>query len=107
LASGRLPPVLALEIRRHGGRPRITRELRALIRRLALENTNWGAPRIHGELQKLGFLRCERTVARYYRGLGATSTRAKSGWHFFHNHREAIVPFEFLTVQRPNLDCLV
>src|SRR3954467_67570 len=51
--------------RRRGGRPRITPELRGLIRRLAQENTGWGAPRIHGELQKLGFILSERTVARY------------------------------------------
>ena len=38
--------------RPRGGRPRITPELRALIRRLAQENTDWGAPKIHGELQK-------------------------------------------------------
>ena len=49
--------------RRRGGRPRITPELRGLIRRLAQENTGWGAPRIHGELQKLGFILSERTVA--------------------------------------------
>src|SRR5215471_20665504 len=47
--------------RPRGGRPRITPELRALIRRLAQENTNWGAPKIHGELQKLGFVLSERT----------------------------------------------
>jgi hypothetical protein len=50
------------------GRPRITEELRILIRRLAQENSGWGAPKIHGELQKLGFVLSERTVARYLRG---------------------------------------
>src|ERR1700681_3075108 len=40
--------------RRQGGRPPIETELRALIRRMSLENPLWGAPRIHGELLKLG-----------------------------------------------------
>ena len=47
------------------GRPAIPEEVRGLIRRLAEENSTWGAPKIHGELQKLGFLISERTVARY------------------------------------------
>src|SRR5713101_1479659 len=38
-----------------GGRPKIDAELRALIRRMSAENSLWGAPRIHGELLKLGF----------------------------------------------------
>src|SRR5260370_12711828 len=38
-----------------GGRPQIETELRALIRRMIIENPLWGAPRIHGELLKLGF----------------------------------------------------
>jgi hypothetical protein len=38
-----------------GGRPRIEMELRALIRQMSTENRLWGAPRIHGELLKLGF----------------------------------------------------
>src|SRR5262249_61712827 len=42
------------------GRPQITEEIRELIRRLAQENTGWGAPKIHGELLKLGFQISER-----------------------------------------------
>src|ERR1700730_17022410 len=51
--------------RQRGGRPRISEEIRTLIRRLAAENPVWGAPRIHGELLKLGFDVSERSVARY------------------------------------------
>jgi hypothetical protein len=47
--------------RLRGGRPRVTQELRDLIARLAEENPDWGAPKIHGELQKLGFTIAERT----------------------------------------------
>jgi hypothetical protein len=41
--------------RSFGGRPQIDTELRALIRQMSIENPLWGAPRIHGELLKLGF----------------------------------------------------
>ena len=84
--------------RRRGGRPRITPELRALIRRLAQENTGWGAPRIHGELQKLGFILSERTVARYLSRTQRSGDAAKKWLAFLHNHREAIVAFDFFTV---------
>jgi len=46
------------------GRPRVPPEVRELIERMAQEN-GWGAPRIHGELLKLGILVDERTVSRY------------------------------------------
>src|SRR6266540_3266366 len=51
----------------HGrrGRPKISRELRELIRRMSKENPLWGAPRIHGELLKLGFEIAESTVSKY------------------------------------------
>src|SRR5438309_3174028 len=55
--------------RLRGGRPRVSEEIRALIRRIASENAEWGAPKIHGELLKLGFGVSERTVARYLRRL--------------------------------------
>ena len=48
-----------------GGRPRVDAELRLLIRQMCRENPLWGAPRIHGELLKLGFDVAQSTVAKY------------------------------------------
>ena len=52
---------------RHGqpGRPVISRELRDLIRKMCRENPCWGAPRIHGELLKLGIDIGESSVSKY------------------------------------------
>ena len=49
--------------RRGAGRPRVDREIRELVRLMAQDG--WGAPRIHGELLKLGFEVSESTVSRY------------------------------------------
>jgi transposase InsO family protein len=51
--------------RSRGGRPQIDVELRALIRQMSMENLLWGAPRIHGELLKLGFEVAQSSVAKY------------------------------------------
>ena len=51
--------------RRRPGRPQVSAEVRALIRKMSLSNPGWGAPRIHGELLKLGIEICETSVARY------------------------------------------
>jgi len=51
--------------RRRGGRPPIEAELRALIGQMSRENLLWGAPRIHGELLKLGFELAQSSVAKY------------------------------------------
>lgn len=84
--------------RARGGPPRIAEEIRLLIRRLADENTDWGAPKIHGELLKLGFVLSERTVARYLRLIQRRGDPGKK-WHaFLRNHREAIVALDFFTV---------
>ena len=48
-----------------GGRPPIEAELRALIRQMSIDNPVWGAPRIHGELLKLGFEVAQSSVAKY------------------------------------------
>ena len=47
------------------GRPRISREVRELIRQMSTANPLWGAPRIHGELLKLGIQISQATVAKY------------------------------------------
>jgi putative transposase len=58
-----------------GGRPRISSEVRALIVRMSQENFLWGAPRIHGELLKLGFVVSQATVSRYMPRRGYPSTQ--------------------------------
>ena len=63
-----------------GGRPQIDSDLRTLIRRMSVENSLWGAPRIHGELLKLGFAVAQSSVAKYMvKQRGAPS----QGWRTF------------------------
>jgi hypothetical protein len=69
------------------GRPKIAAEVRALIRRLADENADWGAPKIHGELQKLGCVISELSVARYLRRMRRRGDPGKRWLAFLHNHR--------------------
>jgi hypothetical protein len=70
--------------RRRGGRPIIGSDLRLLVRRMSIDNPLWGAPRIHGELLKLGFAVAHSTVAKYMvKQWGAPS----QGWRtFLRNH---------------------
>ena len=79
-----------------GGRPQVDRELRALIRRMCEENPLWGAPRIHGELLKLGFTVAQSTVSKYMlRGRSPPSL----GWKtFLRNHADGIAAVDFLVV---------
>ena len=51
--------------RSRGGRPEAPVEVRSLIRRMSVENPLWGAPRVHGELLKLGIEVAQSTVAKY------------------------------------------
>ena len=81
-----------------GGRPKTTAEIRTLIRRMAEENLDWGAPKIHGELRKLGFNVSERTVARYLQRIRRRGDPSKRWLTFLRNHREVIVSLDFFTV---------
>jgi len=84
--------------RPRGGRPKVSVEIRTLIRRMAVENSDWGAPKIHGELLKLGVEVSERTVARYLQRMRRRGDPAKRWLAFLANHREVIVAFDFFTV---------
>jgi putative transposase len=84
--------------RARGGRPKTTAEVRTLIRRLAEENPTWGAPKIHGELQKLGFVVSETSVGRYLRTVRRRGDPGKQWLTFLANHREVIAAFDFFTV---------
>jgi len=82
--------------RRIGGRKRVSKEIRALIFRMVAENPTWGAPRIDGELLKLGFDVSERSVSQWIRR--APRDPIKQWLTFLRNHREAIAAVDFFTV---------
>jgi transposase InsO family protein len=74
----------------------VPEEVHALIRRISLENPLWGAPRIHGELMKLGYDICETTIAKYMVRRPGPPTQT---WQtFIHNHMDEIVAIDFFTV---------
>jgi len=73
-----------------GGQKRVSKEIRALIFRMVAENPTWGAPRIHGELRKLGFDLSERSVSRWMRRAPRNPDPVKRWLTFLRNHREAI-----------------
>jgi hypothetical protein len=79
-----------------GGRPQIETELRALIRQMSMENPLWGAPRIHGELLKLGIDIGQTSVAKYMaRRRGPPS----QGWKtFLRNHADGIAAMDLFVV---------
>jgi hypothetical protein len=76
--------------RQVGGRKRVSKEARALLFRMVAENPSWGAPRIHGELLKLGFELSERSVSRWIRRAPRDPDPTKRWLTFLRNHREAI-----------------
>ena len=87
------------------GRPRIGRELRELIQRMSKENPLWGAPRIHGELLKLGFEIAESTVSKYMiRRRGPPSQTWRT---FLRNHAEAIAAIDLCVVPTLTFECLL
>ena len=85
-----------------GGRPQINGDLRALIRRMSVDNPLWGAPRIHGELLKLGFEVAQSSVAKYMvKQCGPPSP----GWRaFLRNHAPDIAAMDLFVAPTIGFD---
>src|SRR3984893_11450499 len=90
--------------RSRGGRPQIDADLRVLIQRMSRDNPLWGAPRIHGELLKLGFEVAQSSVAKYMvKRRGPPS----QGWYtFLRNHAPNIAAMDLFVVPTIGFDLL-
>jgi transposase InsO family protein len=87
-----------------GGRPQIENDLRVLIRRMSIDNPLWGAPRIHGELLKLGFEVAQSSVAKYMVKRRAPPSQ---GWRtFLRNHAPDVAAMDLFVVPTIGFDLL-
>jgi putative transposase len=87
-----------------GGRPPVNAEIRALVPRMATANPLWGAPRIHGELLKIGIEVAERTVSRL---MPRRRPQPSQTWRtFLANHVRDFVSIDFFTVPTVRLHVL-
>ena len=78
------------------GRPPVSREIRYLVRRMSRENTPWGAPRIHGELLKLGFSISQAAVSKY---MARYPSPPSQSWRtFLTNHADYLASIDFFVV---------
>jgi transposase InsO family protein len=82
--------------RPRGGRPTVPAEVRGLIRQMSIANPLWGAPRIHGELLKLGIDVGQTTVAKY---MAKRKRPPSQGWKtFLRNHANAVASMDLFVV---------
>jgi transposase InsO family protein len=87
-----------------GGRPQVEADLRALIRRMSVDNPLWGAPRIHGELLKLGFEVAQSSVAKY---MVKRPGPPSQGWRtFLRNHAPDIAAMDLFVAPTLGFDLL-
>ncbi len=85
-----------LSRRKSAGRRQVSAEVRDLIRKMSQANPYWGAPRIHGELLKLGIEISERTVSRL---MPRNRKPPSQTWRtFLDNHLKDLVSIDFFTV---------
>jgi transposase InsO family protein len=82
--------------RPRGGRPTMPLEIRQLIREMSIANPLWGAPRIHGELLKLGIDIGQTSVAKY---MAKRRGPPSQGWKtFLNNHADGIAAMDLFVV---------
>ena len=86
------------------GRPALDATTRGLIQTMAQSNVGWGAPRIHGELQKLGIEVSETVVSKYMPRVRKPPSQT---WRtFLNNHVGTLVSMDFFTVATVNFRTL-
>src|SRR5260370_23815105 len=90
--------------RSFGGRLQIDSDLRALIRRMSVDNPLWGAPRIHGELLNLGFEVAQSSVAKYM--VKRCGPPSQAWCTFLRNHASDIAAMDLLVVPSIGFDLL-
>ena len=105
MAAAPLPRALDQALRpAQVGRPPVNAEIKALVGKMAAANPLWGAPRIHGELLKLGIHVAERTVSRL---MPKRRTPPSQTWRtFLANHVRDLVSLDFFTVPTAGLRVL-
>ena len=86
----------AWKSRPRSGRPAMGTEIRDLIRRMSCANPLWGAPRIHGELLKLGLTVSQATVSKYM--LRSRRPPSQAWRTFLKNHAKDLIALDFFTV---------
>ena len=87
------------------GRPQVSREIRHLVRRMAKANSSWGAPRIHGELLRLGFEVSERTVSNLM-PRRSTNSEPSQSWRTFLKNHAGKCSIDFFTVPTATFNIL-
>src|SRR5882724_12805047 len=86
-AGFRLYWKLISKVRRQVGRRQTSKEIQELIFRMVVENSTWGAPRIHGELLMLGCDVSERTISRWMKRAPRDPEPGRPWLSFLPNHR--------------------
>src|SRR5260370_25688783 len=87
-AGFRLYWTMLCKARKRGSGRRISHQIRNLIFQMVAGNPTWGAPRLHGDLLKLGFDIAERTVSRWLQRAPKNPEPAERWKVFLHNHRD-------------------
>jgi transposase InsO family protein len=87
------------------GRPQVSREIRHLVRRMAKANPSWGAPRIHGELLRLGFEVSERTISNLM-PRRSTNSEPSQSWRTFLKNHAGKCSIDFFTVPTATFNIL-
>jgi hypothetical protein len=87
------------------GRPRVSREICDLVKRMAAANPSWGAPRIHGELLRLGFEVSERTISSLM-PRRPRNTKPSQTWRTFLKNHAGKCSIDFFTVPTATFNIL-